>query len=31
MNIDLHSHFFPVDALQSPGKFEDRAPHIGAA
>ncbi len=28
MNIDLHSHFFPVDALQNPGKYEDRAPEI---
>jgi aminocarboxymuconate-semialdehyde decarboxylase len=28
MNIDLHSHFFPVDALQSPGKFEHRKPEL---
>lgn len=28
MNIDLHSHFFPIDALQRPGKFENRAPKI---
>ena len=28
MNIDLHSHFFPVEALQNPGKFEDRAPRV---
>jgi aminocarboxymuconate-semialdehyde decarboxylase len=28
MNIDLHSHFFPVDALQKPGKYQDRAPEI---
>ena len=28
MNIDLHSHFFPVDALGSPGKYEKRAPKI---
>ena len=28
MNIDLHSHFFPVEALQSPGKFENRAPKL---
>jgi len=28
MNIDLHSHFFPIDALQNPGKFENRAPKI---
>src|SRR5688572_31570191 len=26
MNIDLHSHFFPLEALQNPGKYEDRAP-----
>jgi len=28
MNIDLHSHFFPVDALQNPGKFEKHAPKL---
>ena len=28
MNIDLHSHFFPVDALQNPGKFPERAPKL---
>jgi aminocarboxymuconate-semialdehyde decarboxylase len=28
MNIDLHSHFFPIDALGSPGKYQDRAPKI---
>ncbi|MDP2606824.1 MAG: amidohydrolase family protein, partial [Deltaproteobacteria bacterium] len=28
MNIDLHSHFFPVEALQNPGKYETRAPKI---
>jgi aminocarboxymuconate-semialdehyde decarboxylase len=28
MNIDLHPHFFPVDALQNPGKFENRAPKL---
>jgi aminocarboxymuconate-semialdehyde decarboxylase len=28
MNIDLHSHFFPIDALQKPGKYENRAPKI---
>jgi len=28
MNIDLHSHFFPVEALQNPGKFENRAPRL---
>jgi aminocarboxymuconate-semialdehyde decarboxylase len=28
MNIDLHSHFFPVEALQNPGKYRDRAPKV---
>jgi aminocarboxymuconate-semialdehyde decarboxylase len=28
MNIDLHSHFFPIEALQSPGKYQDKAPKI---
>jgi len=28
MNIDLHSHFFPLDALQNPGKYKDRAPKL---
>jgi aminocarboxymuconate-semialdehyde decarboxylase len=28
MNIDLHSHFFPVEALQNPGKYESRAPKL---
>jgi aminocarboxymuconate-semialdehyde decarboxylase len=28
MNIDLHSHFFPVEALQNPGKYQNRAPKI---
>jgi aminocarboxymuconate-semialdehyde decarboxylase len=28
MNVDLHSHFFPLDALQNPGKFESRAPKL---
>lgn len=28
MNIDLHSHFFPIEALQNPGKYENRAPTI---
>jgi aminocarboxymuconate-semialdehyde decarboxylase len=28
MNIDLHSHFFPVEALRNPGKYEDRAPKL---
>ena len=29
MNIDLHSHFFPVEALQSSGKYENRTPKFG--
>jgi len=28
MNIDLHSHFFPVDALQNPGRYESHAPKL---
>jgi aminocarboxymuconate-semialdehyde decarboxylase len=28
MNIDFHSHFFPVEALQNPGKYQSRAPKI---
>lgn len=28
MNIDLHSPFFPLDALQSPDKYENRAPKL---
>jgi len=28
MNIDLHSHFFPLEALQNPGKYENRAPKV---
>jgi aminocarboxymuconate-semialdehyde decarboxylase len=28
MNIDLHSHFFPVEALGHPGKYHDKAPKI---
>jgi aminocarboxymuconate-semialdehyde decarboxylase len=28
MNLDLHSHFFPLEALQNPGKYEDRAPKL---
>jgi len=28
MNIDLHSHFFPVEALQNPGKYENRTPKL---
>jgi aminocarboxymuconate-semialdehyde decarboxylase len=28
MNIDLHSHFFPIESLKNPGKYENRAPKI---
>jgi aminocarboxymuconate-semialdehyde decarboxylase len=28
MNIDLHSHFFPVEALSNPGKYQNRAPKL---
>lgn len=28
MHIDLHSHFFPVEALQNPGKYENRTPKL---
>jgi aminocarboxymuconate-semialdehyde decarboxylase len=28
MNIDLHSHFFPVEALQNPGKYEEHKPKL---
>ena len=28
MNIDLHSHFFPIEALSNPGKYQDKAPKI---
>ena len=28
MNIDLHSHFFPIEALSNPSKYQDRAPKI---
>src|SRR5439155_25097582 len=28
MNIDLHSHFFPIEALQNPGKYQDKVPTI---
>ncbi|HEU4345349.1 MAG TPA: amidohydrolase family protein [Candidatus Binatia bacterium] len=28
MNIDLHSHFFPIDALGNPGRYGDQAPKI---
>lgn len=28
MNIDLHSHFFPIEALSNPGKYREKAPKI---
>ena len=28
MNIDLHSHFFPIEALQNLGKYQERGPKI---
>jgi aminocarboxymuconate-semialdehyde decarboxylase len=28
MIVDLHSHFFPIEALKNPGKYEHRAPKI---
>ena len=28
MHIDLHSHFFPIEAFQNAGKFRDRAPRV---
>src|ERR1044071_4231779 len=28
MNVDLHSHFFPVEAFQKAGRYHDRAPKI---
>lgn len=28
MVIDLHSHFFPIEALQNPGRYQHRAPKI---
>jgi len=28
MNIDLHSHFFPVEAFQSAGQYRDKAPQV---
>lgn len=28
MNVDLHSHFFPVEALSHPGQYQDKAPKI---
>ena len=28
MNVDLHSHFFPIEALSHPTKHQDKAPKI---
>jgi aminocarboxymuconate-semialdehyde decarboxylase len=28
MVIDFHSHFFPIEALQNPGRYQHRAPKI---
>ncbi len=28
MNIDLHSHFFPLEAFRKPGKFSQHAPQL---
>jgi aminocarboxymuconate-semialdehyde decarboxylase len=28
MRIDIHSHFFPIDAFQNAGKFQHRAPKV---
>jgi aminocarboxymuconate-semialdehyde decarboxylase len=28
MNIDLHSHFFPVEQLSKPARYQDRAPKV---
>ena len=28
MNIDIHSHFFPIEALRNAGKYQDKAPKI---
>jgi aminocarboxymuconate-semialdehyde decarboxylase len=28
MVIDLHSHFFPIEALKNPGRYQHRAPKI---
>jgi aminocarboxymuconate-semialdehyde decarboxylase len=28
MNIDLHSHFFPIEALRNADKYQDKAPKI---
>jgi aminocarboxymuconate-semialdehyde decarboxylase len=28
VNIDLHSHFFPIEALSKPARYQDQAPKI---
>jgi aminocarboxymuconate-semialdehyde decarboxylase len=28
MNVDMHSHFFPIEALSRAGKYQDQAPQI---
>ena len=28
MNIDLHSHFFPIEALENPRQYQSKAPKI---
>ncbi len=28
MNVDIHSHFFPIEALRGARKYQDRAPEI---
>ena len=28
MKIDIHSHFFPIDAFQNSDKFQDPAPKV---
>jgi aminocarboxymuconate-semialdehyde decarboxylase len=28
MNVDLHSHFFPIEVLSHPGKYQDKAPKV---
>ena len=28
MNIDIHSHFFPIDAFRNAASYRDRAPEV---
>jgi aminocarboxymuconate-semialdehyde decarboxylase len=30
VNVDIHSHFFPIEAFRHPAKFEENAPKIVA-